>query len=337
MRLNERLLGFFAVIEIGWTILKEAIRFVKDFVVSFSGAGGGILIFAAKTGDALVALNKALVAGGGIREFFDNLYAAIRNPIMYIKYLRDNLIEFFNTFPGFSTNAAGVEQVLGRIENRFGSLSGVSDRFRDAWGRLSSVFEGVGKILDKVWGYLSTWFSELGAKLAAAMKPGDFDAAVDVVNVGLLGGIALLLKKFLNGGLKLDLGNNFFEKISGVLDELSGKLKAMQANVKADTLMKIAVAVGLLAASMVVLSLIDSAALTKALVAMSVGFGQLVGTMALLNAVAAGPKSAVKLAVLASGLVLLSGAMVLMNTLQGFTGDLSAAQIMSMGYTKEQV
>ncbi len=205
----------------------------------------------------------------------------------------------FQSFPG----AEGLQQILGRLGDRFGMLAGLAKRVGDAWGYLSDRFEGIRNVLTTVWGYISDWFSSLGSKLAATMKPGDFDAAVDVVGVGLLGGIALMLKRFLSGGINLDFGG-IIEGITESFGALTGTLKTMQADLKAKALMKIAIAVGVLAASIFVLSMIDSAALTKAMVAITVGFGQLAGAMTLLTMISAGPMGAAKLAILAGGLIL---------------------------------
>lgn len=302
--------GFFAVIEIGWTIFKEIIGLIGSVIGSLSGLGSGLLSFSANTGDMLTSLNEALVAGGGIHDFFARLRDVIRTPIEFIQDLTRSIIEFFMV--GFR-GGENASRTLGNLEDNFGSLSGISDRLASAFGRLGQVFEGFKNILSELWDYISSFFSELGSKIAEAMGPEDFDAAVDVVNVGLLGGIALLLRRFISGGITLDFGSGILAQVSGVLEGLTGTLQAMQANVQADTLMKIAIAVGVLTASVLILSMINSADLTSALLAMSVGFGQMVGVMTLLTAVTAGPMGAVKITILAGALILLASSMVVLS------------------------
>ncbi len=300
--------GLFAVLEIGWTIFKGIIGLIVSVVKSLSPAGSGILGFTGNIGDMLVALNKVLVDGGAINKFFQTLAMVIKVPIVFLRELTSKIIAFFKSFSENEVVADG----LNRIEGRFESLRGVSDRFSSSWERLAGVFEGFKKVLSGVGEYIRTWFSELGSKLAAAFKPGDFNAAVDILNVGLLGGIIFMLKKFLSGDFLKNIGGGFLEKVTGTLDALTGQLKAMQANVKADTLMKIAIAMGILTAALLVLSLINSVDLTKALTAMAVGFGELVGAMAVLNAVASGPRAAVTLGILVAAMIGLAGAMVIL-------------------------
>ncbi|MBA3551115.1 tape measure protein, partial [Patescibacteria group bacterium] len=72
IRANFR--GFFAVLEIGWTVIKEGIGFFVDLFKSVTGAGSGkFLAFTTSIGDFFTSLNEKLVAGGAIKDFFDKL------------------------------------------------------------------------------------------------------------------------------------------------------------------------------------------------------------------------------------------------------------------------
>lgn len=304
--------GLFGVLEIGWTVIKEGIGFIGQLFKSLTGAGsGGFLSFAAKIGDFFTSLNAALVTGGGIENFFDNLAEAAEKPIEFIIALKDAIIDFFGSLgePTLDVASGAVE----RLGTRFDTLKGILSRLGDVWEPLKDALGRVGEVLDRVWEVISNWFEELGQKLAKVWGPGDFDTVLDALNVGLLGGITALLAKFIKGGLNVDFGGGFFKGITDTFGELTGTLKAMQTDIKAEALLKIAAALGILTASVLVLSLIDSGALTASLTAMAVGFGQLVGTFALLNAMALGPTTAVKMGVLATALGILAGAMLIMS------------------------
>lgn len=300
--------GLFAVVDIGWTIFKNLIGLFGTIIGSLKGAGSGVLGFTGNIGDMLVALDKSLVSGGKIHDFFVTLGKVIQVPIQFIKDLISVVVAFFK---GMSDNEA-VQNSLGRLQDRFDSFNGVSDRFINNWHKFAELFDGTKKVFDGILGYIKTWFSELGKKLADSIQPGDFNAALDAVNVGLLGGIVLLLTNFVKNGFKINIGDGIFKKAGKALDTLTSKLQAMQANVKADTLKKIAVAVALLTGSVLVLSLINSEALTKSMTALAVGFGELVGTMAILNKVASGPKGAATLGILVAGMIGMAGAMVIL-------------------------
>jgi hypothetical protein len=302
--LKRTFAGVFAILEIGWTVLKGVFGLFGDLISVFHGAGGGMLGFTANAGDMAVKLNEVLVAGGGIQRFFERIGGYIRDAGEFVRDFKDNISGLFSGFSGGDI----VAGVAGRIGERFGELATASTKVGEAFRWLADRTEGIRTALDKVWGYLSNWFGELKDKLAAALKPEDFDGAVDAINVGLLGGIALLLKRFVKNGFNFNFKVGVFDSIRKSFDTLTGTLKAMQTNVKADTLMKIAAAVGILAISMVALSLIDSAALTKALVAMAVGFTQLVAVMAVIEKIGS-TGSAIKVGILAGSMILLGVAM----------------------------
>ena len=297
-KIKRAFAGVFAVLEIGWEVIKNVIGLFKDLLSVFDGGGNAALDFAATTGDSLVALNKALVEGGGIRDFFDKIRGYIQKAAEFLGNFKDNVVEMFEAFRG----SEQTENTVNRISDRFDQLDRASGKVAGAWQTLLSVFRKIGEVLDEIFNHLRTWFSELGQKLADAMKPGDFNAAVDAVNVGLLGGILIVLKKFFTQGLKLNFGDGIIENIRNSLDGLTNSLKAMTLNLKANALLKIAAAVGILSASVLVLSLIDSAALTRALTALMVGFGQLVGVMMLMEKTSLGA-SAVKLTILSAAMI----------------------------------
>lgn len=300
-KIRDTFRGLFSVVEIGWTIFKGILGVIGQVLSSFSGAGSGLLDFGANAGNMLTRLNEALVAGGGIARFFDKVSNAILNAISFVKEFAGNASD-------------GIETALGRIQGRFDSLNRgatiAAEKVGGAWNKVQEVLADFDVVLSEIWAGVSGFFTDLGRKLAEQL---DFDPVLDVVNVGLVGGIFMLLKKFLSGGIDINVGGGVMDKIKEALDGVTGTLAAMQAKVKGELLMKIAVAVGVLAASMLVLSMIDSGDLTKALIAMSVGFGQLVGVMTLLTLLTAGPMGAAKIAGLSAGLILLASAMLLLS------------------------
>lgn len=307
--------GLFAAIEIGWTVFKNVIGLVKDFFGAFdiglTDPDGGVLGFFANFGDKVVALNEKLVEGGGIADFFANLKTSLAGIGSFLKDVITDIGSFLMSLGGGSADAASA--AVGRLSDRFGSLKNLLGRFGDIWSPLAKALDGVKPILDRAWQGIKDWFSNLGDKLAEIFGPGEFDAVLDALNVSLLGGIALALKKFIGGGVGIDLGGGFLKNISKSFEELTGILEAMQANLKTNALLKIAGALGILTLSLILLSTIDSGALSRALGAMAIGFGQLIGAFALLNKIGIGPASAAKLGILAGGMILLASAMLVLS------------------------
>lgn len=287
--------GFFAIIAIGLEILKNVIGTVVGIVQALLPASSGLLDFGASGGDMLTKLKQGLVDGGKIHDFFIRLSEVIQGPIVFLGTLKDKISSFFSD--------ASIPD--NRLTSRFTQIS-------DTISNIDDSLQGVFTVLDKVWTAIKTWFGELGSKLAEAFHPGDFNAAIDILNVGLLGGIAVMLQKFLSGGF-LNFGAGLGTKIHGIIDSVTSTFEAMQAKLKSEALMKIAESIGIMAVSLGLLSLIDSAALTKALVAITFGFGQLIAVMGLMDQIVASPQAAAKIGILGTSLILFASAMLILS------------------------
>ena len=304
--------GLFSILDIGWEVIKAGVGFLKDLVVQITGLGSGRLLeFTADIADFFTSLRDGLDQGAAIQRFFDNLKESLQGPIQFIKDLKDAIANMFGGFDDTAAEAVslGVSRFGLRIDDLksgFDRLEGVADRFKDFMGVILNVLETVGSAI-------GDWFSELGQKIADSMEPGDFDAVLDALNVSLLGGIGLLIAKWLQGGINFDIGDGLFSKISSAFEELTGVLDAMQTQIRADALEKIAISVGILTASVVALSLINSADLTKALTAMAFGFGELMASFAVLNTLGSGITSGATFTIIAGGLILLSTAILILS------------------------
>lgn len=310
----------FSALSIGWEIVKVGAQVIFGLAQAMSNVTKSpFLSFVDKVAKFFVNLQKVLVKDQGIQKFFDNFslsLSGLKGPIDILKKIGEFIGKLFT---GFDVNAGDkVASSLGRVGDRVKNIEGLFSRignflapFFDALGRVKDV-------LDEIWTVISNWFKELGQKLAAVISKGEFNNLLDALNVVLVGGIAAILARFLKTGslfksfLSIDPKGGFFDKVKLSLDQLTSTLKTMQANIKANALLKIAGAIAILTASVLVLSLIDSAALTKALTAMAVGFGQLMAAFAVLNQMNSTPKAALNFTLIAGGLILLSGAILIL-------------------------
>ena len=120
---------------------------------------------------------------------------------------------------------------------------------------------------------------------------GGGEIAAVVAGGGLLAFAKTLSDIFgtLKGGI--DSVNGILDSFAGIMDNVGGTLKAFQKKVKAQALVKVATALGILAAALVVLSFIDGVALAKSLGALGGALVVLVGGMAVLNKVIKETKS----------------------------------------------
>jgi hypothetical protein len=318
--------GVFSVLSIGYNVIKEAAKFFGQLFLTLTGFGkGNALEFFAKIGDFFTQLNKDLVKGGAIKDFFATLANIIKEPIPFIKQLGTAIKNFFTGFDPSMPKKLG--DGLGRLGDRFQSLKGMFKGLEKIWDPFANALQKVFSILDRVWVAIRDWFARLGQKIADVMGKGDFSAVLDAINVGLLGGIAALIATWMKKGINVDLTGGVMQSLTGTFNQLTGVLKSMQMEIKAEALMKIAEAIAVLTASMVVLSLIDSAALTKALTAMAVGFGQLMGAFAILNKMDASIKSGAQFDLIAGGMIALSTAMLILSGAIAIIGHMKLGDV----------
>jgi phage-related protein len=307
--------GFFSVLSIGWEIIKGLALVVGDLLTALFPASKGFLSFGAGVGDALTHLKEFLVDGGRLHAFFAGIGDAIASAINWIKKISKAIGNFFSMSFGKDN-----------VSERFKSMESGAKRVQGVFKGMGSAFDWVMNALDKVGNYISTFFSHLGENIAKAMNSTDFNSAIDVLNVGLLGGIVIMLKKFFEHGIKLDLTGGLMAKVNGIFDQLTKTLQTFQMKIKSEALMKIAEAIALLTAAVVVLSLIDSVALTKALAAMAVGFGELAGTLEILNRITRTTGGA-KLVLVGAALIQIAIAIDILSVAIAVLGKLSPKEL----------
>lgn len=324
-KLKRTFKGLFAAIDIAKQIFKGLFQVLTDVFSSMGGLGGGFLGLTAKLGDFLVRVDKALKNGTGLTTFFRNLTAVLTTPIEAVKALGQAIVGLFDGFD--SKDANGAQKSLGRIGDRLKPLSDLAKRVGQAFGfigdAITKVFHALAPLGDAIGGA----FSKVSSALSEAFSSGNFNGVLDAINTGLLGGITLLIAKWMKGGVSVDVGGGVFGSIKDSFEGLTGTLKTMQTNVKADTLLKIAAAVALLTVSIVALSLIDSDKLTKALAAIAVGFGQLLAAMAILSKIG-GAAGFAKIPAIAGAMILLATAILILTAAVKNLSDLNWEELL---------
>jgi tape measure domain-containing protein len=296
-KLKRTFAGVFAVFGIGVEIVKQVAKMFFGLFKTVGEGSGGFLDFTAGIGDWLVALHQALVNGEGLARFFKGFGKILSYPINAIKALAKLIAS------AFGSDSPG----LANLQERFAPLGALGNVVAAAWSKAIGILDNVWNTFQEMAPKLSEAFGSLMDGIVAAFSGGNYDKILDGINTGLFAALVLAFRKFAKGSLfgDVNVGEGFFESITGAFDNLTGTMKAMQTQLKAGTLLKIAAAIALLTVSVVALSLIDSEKLTKALTALTVMFGQLLIAMALFAKATAGA-GLVKLPVMAAGLILLA-------------------------------
>ena len=250
--------GFFALISIGIQIVAGAVNmFAKLFGLATTGSDG-IGDFTGDIGDMLVALNEAIKKGNGLNTFFETLGGILSGPIGLIKFFFGLLSDGwkFVSKPG----PTAFKTYLDDVEGRFSGLVEVGKVFQDFWN-------GVVDVANAVWNFIKPIFVGIGDLIRGTANElknvfGELDLG-DVITSLNAGFLTAFITAFIGNaqGVLQGQGIPFVSQFNLLFGGLRTNLKALEINTNAKTLTQIAIAVALLAASAVALSLVDSAKL----------------------------------------------------------------------------
>jgi len=262
-KLRRTFAGVFAIFGIGYDILKQVIRVLFEL---FSGAGegaGNILSVTANIGDFLVALRKSINEGQGLIKFFDGIKNVIEVPIKLITALTKGLATLFEGFD--------VDDAAGRVSDfalQLGPLGTLLNFITYAWTRMGLAAEAMWNFFEP----MASKFVEIWTDVAEVVGGVNFGDMLAAINTGTLVAFLIILKDWFGRG-----------GITGVIGSLTSALNAMQTTLQAATLLQIAIAVGVLAVAISILSNIDSAKLAVAMSAIAIMFTQLLASLAIMT------------------------------------------------------
>jgi tape measure domain-containing protein len=309
--------GLFSLFSIGFAIVKGITGVFVKLFSSFAKSTDSLNLLV-KLSNIITGLKKSLVDGGKISEFFDNIGKSLSKLISF---------GIEKVFGGISAVFAILGDISGRLAVRFGFIVNAGAPLAAFFSFLTEKAGELLSYLGKLLGFVLGKFSGLSGGLKDGLGKPDFSVFLDAVNTGLFAGLLLILKRFsdgsmfsdivavlknlLNGGGLNALSGGLLKQVSEGLEQFTDVMAAMEQSIKADAILKIAIAMGVLTLSLLVLSTIDSANLAKALIAVAAGIGILVGTLAILEKVATGSGS-IKIGVLALSLIALAAAVLIL-------------------------
>lgn len=270
--------------------------------------GDGILDVTGSLGEFLVSIDKAIDSGGYLEKFVELVNGAIDKLASGFKVAKDYVLDFIGSWTGIDfTKFESLRDIFALIGEK---LTEFGEKIRDIFPWVNSLKETVTAAFQKIRGSAD---EDLGAANTAleslktagskvkevfsniAEKIGTFFAPVvekiksifsgvtitDLIGTGLLAGIFKSIKKFADAFS--DLLENFKgigESISGVLDSARDALVLWQKDIKANILLKIAGAVGILAAALWVISKVDADRVLGSMGAITVLLAEVTAVMA---------------------------------------------------------
>jgi tape measure domain-containing protein len=326
-RLQRTFAGFFAILHIGWTILKGVIGFIFGLFSGLSEGGSGILGVTASFGDFLVKIDAFLSRGDYVKRFFDWLHDALFRIIDPIMNAGSHLGDMFG---GLDTNAGLAQRALDGLHKILDHIREIGDQAGNAWDKftqvLDAVWQKVQPIVDKIKDALGNFADDV----ANAFDKIDFSDILGAAGIGGLVGLVLTLRKGFNQIKDIfsqkAKGPGLLDSVKESLEKLTDTLKSMQNTLKAATILEIAAAIGILTIAVSVLSKIDAAGLTRAVTAIGVMVIQLTGAMVVMDKAMKNAKG-LKLDMIALGMILLAAAIDILASAVKKMSDLSWADL----------
>ena len=250
--------GLFAILDICKRAIGAILGPVGSLLGKVTGLGGGVLGVTGSIGEWLVKLDEAIkkndAFGKGIEEISDFVSGAVTA----IKNFAESVREYLG-LPTLDEANESMKELFGTAEEKI-QVPGL---------------ELLHTILEKL------------KERAGQVK--------DALNGISIGGIAIAITKFTNSLTKpFDEVGSLLDNVKGILDGVRGCFEAYQTQLKAGTLLKIASAIAILAASIVAISLIDSEKLSASLGAITVLFAELMASMSVFTKISGDVKGAVK-------------------------------------------
>lgn len=279
--------GLFSIFSIGRKGITAFLKSFTNLIGAIMPAGDGILGFTATIGDFLVEVDKA-VDSTNIFEKTLGKIESILLPIVkgfsnFVKAMGDTVSSFADI------DTSGLDSFSEKVRARLEPFNALGAMIKTSFLGIAKAFQKLAPITSRLAETFLDAFRTMQKGVADSLENFNFDNVFDIINSGIIAAILMGIKKFI-GSLSevVESGGGILKNLTEILDGVKGSLEAWQTSLKADTLIKIAGAVGLLSAALITLSLIDSKRLTSSLTAITVLFADLIGSMALFEKIISG-------------------------------------------------
>lgn len=323
--------GLFSVIHGVGSVIGTLSKLVGPLIEVFKVFFEIFLDIVSELGSGLTAITgvatQSQVLGSAV-EFVSNVLIifaeVVKNAWSVVKDFYSIIKESFLT-PGLT----GVLNVVNKLGDSFVSVKNVAvgaiDSIRGEFNK-SSLLENIKSAFKWITQLASTVGKALGdffTQISQAFGPGTVSIFDKLFNILTAGGIALVLKNLL--ALKDAFSiKKTLDGFKGALETVKDTIKTFQTDVKSKALLQIAIAIGILAVSLLILSSIDPQKMNTGLEGLIAAISGLVGAMAAIDKIKTNPKNLIGNA---TGMILIAAAVSILAGAIKKLSDLSFEQI----------
>ena len=217
----------------------------------------------------------------------------------------------------------GIGEVISALTDGATPLQIVANIFKTAFGIITSALEAASPVLGAFGQLVGNAAGQIANGFEQVFSGGGFKTLLSLVNSAFLVTLGLDIAAFIHqivGSLSKSL--KMIDGIKGLIGNVSVYFKALGMSVKADSLKKIAIAIGILAASLWLLSTIPGDKLVGTLTAVTIMMAELAGMLSLMGKMSSDWKNVAGMFVggkgiasMATGIFVLAGALKLLSTI----------------------
>lgn len=317
--------GIFNALYFGFKIFVSVFDGIFDGVKAVlsiipSGKNGGILGFFTNLAKSLTNLHKAATKA----EVFAKISKSISTGITFIG---TKAVKIFGTTIKDISNWIAI--LTEKIKTFFGNMpkidiSGITkpfEKIREIFNKplikdADKVSSNTKKVSDSL-SSLSKTLKPVQETFSKAWDTVGFSGLIDIFKALVTGGVGIAIIKFFKSitGLSNTTGKaiSSLGGLSGVFGELGNTLKAYQSSLKSKQLKEIAIAIGILVASLAVLTFLDEKKMLAGVGVITVLFANLSASMIMLKKFGGGVKTSMQMLVLATSILILSGALMMLK------------------------
>ena len=302
--------GVFSVFKIGTDILDTIYKGFLNIVKTMSPVGNSLLDLAASIGDFLVGVQQAVDSSG--------VFQGILSGLEWV------------------CNAAskGIDKFTGSIESLSQKTTIVLDPIQAISNALTSFVNFIAPGLEWFGTTASEALGEFSKSAYEAFNNFDPTNLYNFMNAGMGLGILNAIRNFIGSGKSiLDGASGMIDGVKKMITSLGDAINAWKTNKNAETLMTVAKAIGVLAASLTVLSFIKPERLAGSLLSITVLFTELVAALEVLNTLTLGKKFQVAtlsaaMVAMSTGILILSAAL---KTISSVQPDRLVTSVLALG------
>jgi len=323
-RLHDVFVNLFKGLKFGTDILGAGISFLFSTFGSLFSILGGLFGLLAPLVDWFSELGgDTEESGQGIEDFTNTLIhlkdvvvGGLLTGLTFLQEVIRKLIE--GDYSGIGNMFDGaLEPIMNLARNVQGVWQGVMDWFQaqydaagvnlgNSWSGVMDFMTEIGQFIKDIAAAFEAFFAGFSEGADAAFANIDPTAVLAALNAGVLGGFVIAIFRAFNDvkNIFADL-SGIVDSVAGALDGLTGVLAGMEARLKAEAVLKIAIAIGVLALALLVMSQIDPDRLVSSVTALATTFTIMMTALTVMDKIASG-KGIARMPFIAASMLILS-------------------------------